>query len=132
MERTTVPLDMILLTRDAYEKYIYMLQSKENIYTQRSADNSLLVKLGFGSVSNYEGVDITWEEGVTAGGDASTLGYGFTFDKMQLCSPMSQLFEPAPIDFSIDSLTDRYLVRFWGQLKSNPRHCLKLDDRTIS
>jgi hypothetical protein len=38
------------------------------------------------------------------------------------------LFAPAPVDFSIESLTDRYLVRFWGQLRQNPRNALKVLD----
>jgi len=125
MERTTNPLDMVLLTRGAYTDFATLLDSKEQIHTLRSPDNSLLVKLGFGSISNFEGVDITWEEGVNTG-DSTALGYGYTFDKMQICTPNKQLFEPAPIDFKIESLSDRYLVRFWGQVRSNPRNSMKI------
>lgn len=125
IERTTKPLDMVMLTRSAYTTFVTQLEGKEKIYTERSPSNSLLVKLGFGSVSNFEGVDITWEEGVNTG-DSTAYGYGCTFDTMKICTPNKQLFEPAPIDFKIESLSDRYLVRFWGQLRSNPRNAMKI------
>lgn len=126
MQRTTKDLDMVLLTRSAYENFSTLLDSRERIVTNRGGGESLLVNLGFGSVTNFEGVDVTWEEGVDST-DSNAYGFGLTFDTMELCTPLGQLFDPAPIDFAIENLSDRYLVRSWCQLKLNPRHLMKID-----
>jgi hypothetical protein len=124
MERTTYASDMVILARWAYNEFVDLLAAKEQIHVVRGSDQSLLTKMGFGSITAFEGVDITWEEGVAIA-DSDAIGYGCTWEKMELCSPQSQLFKPAPIDFAIESLSDRYLVRFWGNLKLNPRNMIK-------
>tara|TARA_R110000803_G_scaffold205530_4_gene272284 strand:+ start:7438 stop:8544 length:1107 start_codon:yes stop_codon:yes gene_type:complete len=123
-ERTTESLDMAMLTRESYNQFADKLDSRERIVTERSGSNSLLVKLGFGSVTNFENVDVTWEQGVDAE-DGYAHGYGLAIDMMELCCLESQLFNPAPIDYSIENLTWRYLVEFWGQMKLNPRNLVK-------
>ena len=87
--------------------------------------NSLMVKLGFGQTMNWDGVDVSFEHGVPTG-----TGFGINFDKIALHTLNGQLFHALPVDFSVETLTNRYTVLFYGNMQINPRSLAKVIEIT--
>ncbi len=129
-ERNLTPLDLCLHTRFSYNTCKVKINERDRVLTQRDASNSLMIKLGFGSVFNWDGVDQTWEMGVETA-DSDVLCYGLTWDALQLHSLNPQLFMPKE-DEDLVSLTDRYVLLFFGQLRMNPRYLMKWTNATYT
>ena len=128
-ERNLTPLDLCLHSRTSYNNCKVKINERDRVQTQRDASNSLMVKLGFGSVFNWDGVDQTWEVGVESA-DSSALAYGLTWSAMQLHSLNSQLFMPKSDD-DLASLTERFVLLFFGQLRMNPRYLMKWSNAAV-
>ena len=114
-------LDLILIDREMYRKFLDRLDEKERIQTMRNADNSLLIKLGFGSVTNFDGVDISWEYGSPV-----NVGYGFNCDMMEADSMQKTLFVVDGPEYDITTKSWRLSLDCFGNCKWNPRHFMKL------
>lgn len=115
-------LDVIILNDELYRQWLDVLDPKERIIVRRG-DEVGLVALGFTDVTNWDGVDITFEYGVPSG-----VGYGFAVDQMELCSLQAQLFSPTGPDEDIATQSFRFSIDFYGNMKHNPRYFCKLID----
>ena len=120
--RTDNELDIILQEKTLYNDFKVLMDTKERITTARSMDNSILVKLGFGDVINFDGVDCCAEQGIPAG-----MAYGIPLEKdcIELLCMEDQLFKANLEDFDISSLSTRFAVVFYGNLRLNPRELVK-------
>lgn len=118
-------LDMILIDREMYRLFLNRLDEKERIQTQHNASNSLLIKLGFGDTTNFDGVDVTWEFG--SPGDT---GYGFNADMMEVRSLQKNLTDVTGPNF--DQRTKSWIVDvdFMGNCRWNPRFFSKWKNYT--
>jgi hypothetical protein len=126
-------LRTMLFEGSLYADFLNALESRDRIDTQRGSDNSLLVKLGFGDVMNYDGVECTHEQGVPA----NTV-YGFDPDQIQLRTlnkgasrtadgKNSGLFFVPDVDWSLETLSERYAVIFYGNMRLNPKAMVAID-----
>lgn len=116
-------LDLILMTADMYREFIDATRTKERIQVERR-DPSGLISLGFTDVTNWDGVDVSFEADVP-----DTQAFGLNFKEMELCSWNDQLFVPDD-DFEITTLSDQYVIYFFGNLKGNPRATVLWDNYT--
>jgi len=117
-------LDLIVLDGDLYRQFLDKQDSKERI----NIENTEMRELGFGNMTQLDGVPITWEYGIPASinGSTGSQGYGFNVDYMELRSCQGQLFEPET-GYDMSSRTERFVVDFIGNLIcQSPRHFLKL------
>jgi hypothetical protein len=116
-------LDVIMVDDEMFRAYQAAYRLKERIVVERQADKSPLVALGFGDVINQDGVDVTWEFGITP-----DTGYGFNCDMMQIRSQQAQLFVPEGPDMDIATKSWRFAIDFFGNTTWNPKFFLKLAD----
>lgn len=114
-------MDLVLLTGDLYNDLLNLMDAKERFISRPNRTEGSLAKLGFTDMLNYDGVEVTWEYGVTA-----NVGYGFNVDHMTLNSLQSQLFVPEGPDFDIASQSYRFSIDFFGNMQLNPRNFGKL------
>jgi hypothetical protein len=117
-------MDMILLDKELYRKFLDAEETKQQIRIQRG-EKVGLVALGFTDVINFDGVDITSEFGVPSGS-----GYGITVEAMELCSLQSSLFKADTPDPEISTRTLRYAIDMLGNMKMNPRSFVKFKNLT--
>lgn len=117
-------LDVIITTADMYSDFLNQLDEKERIIVERGKQNSELIALGFKDAVNFEGVDITYEVDCP-----DTQAFGLNFDALELCSMQGQLFVPSK-DFDFNTLSDRYAVDFFGNMRGNPRSTVLWDNIT--
>lgn len=108
-------LDLILMTAAMYASFLDQIDEKERIQVERGAKNSEMTALGFKDITNFDGVDMTYEVDVPA--DSA---FGLNFKEMELCSMQGQLFVPGK-DYDINTLSDQYTIDFFGNLRGNPR-----------
>lgn len=118
-------LDLVLMEGEMFRLYKTALRTKERIMVDRDKSTSGLVEMGFQDIINQDGVDLTWEYGITSG-----LGYGFNFDEMTLASQQKQLFVADGPDWDPSTKSFRYAVDFFGNLRANPRFQLKFMNLT--
>lgn len=121
--------DIWLLNGPAYEKASVKVEAKEQIRTERGGSGSLLVKLGFGNVLNYDGVDITYERGVpVSDGTNTTIGYGLNFDKgaIELVHWTENLVQAWAKTTSEESMSERFLVYTISNMICNPQAQMKI------
>lgn len=124
-ERNGDELDLILLERGYYLDFINTLDDKERIQVRRGSGDSLMKKMGSRDVINQDGVDITWEHGITA-----SRGYGFSYDNITLHSWQPQLFVSTS-DFDIETFGNRVAVDFYGNLRvHSPRGLVRFGEIT--
>lgn len=117
-------LDVIILEMDMWNALRKAVEAKEQINTQRSATNSLLINLGFKNVINVDGVDVTWEQGPPIENGYGT-GYGLVIDKLELMSMQSQLFHTDD-DYDLAGSNERFLIDFYGQFRcKSPKYSVK-------
>lgn len=102
-------LNAIVLHLNLYRQFCDAVAADQRLNVNRNEDPAM-TKLGFKGL-NFDGVDITWEVGIPSG-----VGYGFTFDDIELCAFQPKLFEPMT-DFNLESLSDRVALMFFGNLK---------------
>lgn len=118
-------LDMILLDDELYRQFVGALATNERLLVQRAEKKEGLYSLGFTDVTNYDGVDISFEYGVPTG-----LGYGWSMANMELCSLQGQLFVPTGPDYEIASQSYRFSIDFFGNCRHNPRYFVKFANVT--
>lgn len=125
-------VDLWLLTGPAYDQCYEKVEGKEQIRTERSASNSLMIKLGFGKTFNYQGTEVTYERGlpVTDVDSAQLAGYGFNWDGVELTHWTPDLVWSPEVDFSIESLSQRYMVGTVSELCFNPQAVVKIRKTT--
>lgn len=120
--------DLTLLTRDAYEDLLNLMDDKERISIARGASLKL-TKLGFENSIQLDGVPIMWEEAVpTTDSDSATVnGYIYTCGRMELkVLGGNQLFT-ARVTFNDTYRADNIFMHLLGNLKfESPRHFGKL------
>lgn len=120
-------VDLALLQGPAYDQAYQTVEGKEQIRTERSASNSLMIKLGFGKSFTYQGTEVTYERGIppTDVNSAALAGYGFNFDGIELTHWTPDLIWSPEVDFSVESLSQRYLVGTVSELIFNPQSVVK-------
>ena len=84
--------------------------SVQGLQTFEVTQNSPLTKLGFKTL-NYDGVELMAGHGVPAG-----VGYGLTFDNIELLSLQDQLLATEK-DYDIETSSKRHLFTFYGNWK---------------
>jgi hypothetical protein len=109
-------LDMVMCDSALYYGLLTAIGAKESIQVQRG-QKSALVALGFNDVVNLDGVDITWEYGMTA-----NKALGFNVNHMGLRSLQSQLFVPEGPDYDFASKQYRFSVDHFGNAWFRPRY----------
>lgn len=105
-------LDLILLNDELYRPFLSMLQTEERLNVSPQNGSSGLWKLGFTDITNFDGVDITYEYGVP-----SAVGYGWCMNLVELISLQGELFVPEGPDYDIASQSHRFSIDFHGNLK---------------
>ncbi|MBY0513842.1 MAG: phage major capsid protein [Gemmataceae bacterium] len=108
-------LELILMTATMYADFLNQIDDKERIVIERNAAQSTLIKLGFKDITNFDGVDLSYESEVPSGE-----AYGINTKTQELKSMQGQLFVPSD-DYDLDFLSDRYAIDFFGNLQCNPR-----------
>lgn len=117
-------LDLILVDEEMYRVYLAEQRSKQQINVDRG-QASALVSLGFTDVINQDGTDITTEYGIPP-----QVGYGFSFDNMEMRSMQGQLFIPDGPTWDGPSQSWRLSLDFYGNVTWNPRYFCKLANLT--
>jgi hypothetical protein len=112
-------LDYITLEDELYRQYIATLDSKQTIYVNQNQPTGL-VSLGFKDVTNFDGVEMTYEYGMPSG-----VGYGFNLDQAMLMSLQGKLFVVEGPDYDIQTKSWRTSVDFFGNMWWNPRYQVK-------
>lgn len=118
-------IDLIMMDRALYLQWINTLRPEERILAQRGADKSSLVRLGFTSVTNLDGCDVTWEYGIPAGA-----AYGLSIDNMTILSQQDDLFVVTGPDEDPRTKSWLWAVDFFGNLKCNPRNFITFNNLT--
>lgn len=117
--------DLVLCTKDKYRSLINLLDAKEQLYTDRGANESMAAKFGFQRVVEFDGTDVSWSFDApdAAIGNATDFdAYILNFDYLELwlwhknlCLAGSQ-WDPDQLSF-----------KFWISIHGNmvvrsPRH----------
>ena len=120
-------LDVIFLDGELFREWEALLDTKERVLSLPATSGSkpTLRNLGFGDVQQFEGTEITWEYGVPADANGNAQGYGFNVDEMELASLQDRLFVPEGPFYDEASLSDRFAIHMFGNLKFNPRYFVK-------
>lgn len=121
---TTGMLDMIILDGELYRQFQNTMDAKERITVQKGkagkGDMANLVSLGFSDVTDFDGVEITYEYGVP-----SNIGYGWSFSNLELMSWQPQLFVPTGPIYDEATMTYRFTIDCFANLRCNPRYFVK-------
>lgn len=118
-------LDLILLESEMYRLWLESLSQTERIIVEKNGSNSLMAKLGWGDVQNFDGVDITWEFGTP-----DNVGYGLNIDQMELRSMQDRLFVSEGPIYDEASSSYRLKLDFFGNCVWNPRYFTKWKNYT--
>ncbi len=102
-------LNAITMEMNLYRQFLDAVSADQRLTVNRNEDPAI-TKLGFKAV-NFDGVDIVWEVGIPAG-----IAYGHPFEDYELLSLSSQLIKSME-DFNLESLSDRVVLTFFGNLK---------------
>ncbi len=122
--------DITLLTQDAYNDLLNLLDDKERIVVERGSGLEL-TQLGFSSHVEIDGCAVTWgaEVPATDEEDAVTVsGYMFNTSQMKLkvLGSGKNLFT-AHLDYNPSYLADEITLTLWGNLQfQSPRYFGKL------
>lgn len=118
-------LDAVLLSSPDYSAFATTLDSTEHVYVQAGGSGPSLRSFGWGDIQNFEGVEITWEFGVPNAADGTTQGYGWNWDQCELMSLQGQLFASEGPFYDEATLSDRFAIHFFGNMKFEPRYFCK-------
>lgn len=111
----------IFLARQLYMDFLNLIDDKERI--QITSETGLRA-LGFKNVVNFDGVEVTWETGITP-----TVGYGININNIELLSMDDSLLRAEGPEYDIDSQAFKAVVSTLSNLKySSPRNFFKLDN----
>jgi len=119
--RNDSQVDMVLLEKNLYRQFLDALSDRQRFNIDRRDTEDPNYSLGFSDYVMFDGVRVTWEHGLPSG-----VGYGISLDAMDLRSLQSQLFDNNNEDFDIASMSHRFAVDFYGNLRCNPRAFFKL------
>lgn len=126
-------LDLILLTKTAYRQFLSVVDDKERINISRGSELGL-TKMGFANVVEFDGVQVMWDDGISAtDGQSNTVhGYGFNCDQLALKvlggGARKTLFG-AKVTWNDDYASDRIYLWLLGQLCFySPRRHVKFCD----
>jgi len=139
-------IDVVMLDQELYRQWLPVLDLKERVIVQPGSGSDsgtgkgarpTLRNLGFGDVQNFEGAEVTWEfnvpQATTAGKSGNTAqGYGFNMDEMELCSLQDRLFVSEGPYYDEATLSDRFAIHMFGNMKFNPRYFVKWGSYTLS
>lgn len=112
-------IDYITLEDELYRLYLATLDSKQTIFINQNQPTGL-ISLGFKDVTNFDGVEMTYEYGMPSG-----IGYGINIDYTDLMSLQGQLFVVEGPDYDIQTKSWRTSVDFFGNMWWNPRYQVK-------
>jgi hypothetical protein len=118
-------LDLVIHDQDLYEQFVTSLDSKETIEVKTGPGEPTLRNLGWGDTIWFEGCEHTWEFGVPTDSAGEKQSYGLNFDQMELCSLQDRLFVSEGPFYDEASLSDRFAIHMFGNLKFNPRYFVK-------
>jgi hypothetical protein len=118
-------IDTVFLDGELFRQWETTLDEKERVMVKDGGGGPTLRSMGWGDVQNFEGAEITWEYGVPADANGVGQGYGFNVDEMELCSLQDRLFVSDGPYYDEASLSDRYAIHMFGNLKFNPRYFVK-------
>lgn len=126
--------DLCLLTQDAYNDLLNLLDDKERITVDRGSGLAL-TQLGFGNHVELDGCAVMWDAAVPStdaspylgGGTTSTVnGYMFTTGRMELKvlgKPGSKSLFESKVTFNDTYRADNIFMHLLGNLKfESPRH----------
>ena len=74
---------------------------------------------------SFEGAEVTWEFNVPVDATGNAQGYGFNMDEMELCSLQDKLFVSEGPYYDEATLSDRFAIHMFGNMKYNPRYFVK-------
>lgn len=114
-QRNGNDLDGFLIEKNLYRQLLDHVATNERLVVNRNQD-AALTKLGFKGI-NIDGVDVYWEQGLTAG-----VGYGLCFDEIELMSWQDQLFK-SNTAFNLETVADRVAIDFYGNLRVKSPRC---------
>jgi hypothetical protein len=113
-------VDCIYLAKQLFIDFLQYLDARDNIYTAKGGKLGPTTDAGFTAVI-FDAVKVTWEFDI-----ATNRGYGLNFDKMELMSMNTMLFDGA-VEDDIDSKATKMDVDYFGNLKfESPRHFFKI------
>lgn len=125
------PIGCWLFNVNSYIDIANLLEEREQIHNHRGDSAEPTLEAGFSGIK-YEGVKIKREYGVpetttdTRTTTLTTHGYGFNVKKITLRHWSPKLIHALPIDFSIESMSDRIAVLSMCNMFNNPQHWVKL------
>jgi len=129
-QRPNEQLDMFLLPRGDYYTLLNLMDDKERVMVT-TADTGIR-KFGFKDVISIDGVDVTFDPDIptTDGASDTVRGYGFNTSKMELClmSKKGNFWDASGDAFDETTMSFRFWLGFYGNLKFSPRHFVKLAD----
>lgn len=112
--------DMVLLEDELMRAFKDTADDKEQINVNRG-QASALVSLGFNDVINLDGCDVTSEYGMP-----EYTGYVFNTQQMMLNSMQPQLFKLEGPILNEETMSYRFVIDFYGNMRFNPRAFGKL------
>lgn len=112
-------LDMFLTTPRMLNQFKNSQRARQTINVQPTT--SPLWALGFRDVMNLDGIDITSDYDVPA-----NTCYGLNFDEMRMDSLNPQLFWNHAPTWDPRTLSDLFVIGFFGQFRFRPKHMAKL------
>ena len=111
----------VSLSRNLYMDFLNLIDAKEQINVNRGDGNSL-VSLGFKNVVNFDGMEVSYENGVP-----TNVGYGYNIKSMELLSMDSQLFRSEGPEYDLDTQSFRAVISTLSNMKcTSPRNFFKL------
>lgn len=121
------------LNRESYGAFLNLIDSKEQIRITRGEGTSL-VSLGFKNVTEFDGVEISWEAGVPSTSPSTytnaskvVRGFGFNFRDVELLSMYDTMFRVEGPDYDIDTQMHKYVVSTLSNLKfGSPRNAVAI------
>jgi hypothetical protein len=127
-------IDVVMLDQELYRQWLPVLDNKERVIVNPGTGSDAgtgkgarptLRNLGFGDVQNFEGAEVTWEFNVPVDANNIAQGYGFNMDEMELCSLQDKLFVSEGPYYDEATLSDRFAIHMFGNMKFNPRYFVK-------
>jgi hypothetical protein len=125
------------LNRESYGAFLNLIDNKEQIRITRGEGTSL-VALGFKNITEFDGVEISWEAGVPSTSPSSytnaskvVRGFGFNYNNVELLSMNDTMFAVEGPDYDIDTQMHKYVVGTLSNLKlASPRNFVALIELT--
>lgn len=111
----------VVLDRSLYMDFLNSIDNKQQLYIQGGEKNTLW-SLGFKNVINFDGLAVSYENGVP-----SQTGYGYNINAIELLSMNEKLLEPEGPEYDIDTQAFKAVVSTLSNMKcKSPRNFFKL------